>query len=79
MDIVVLNDVGLTLEIFGFIVFLFIPISEKVGSYLLIKKSPKENTITDYLNNHNKLRFGVRGFGITMITFGLILQYSFLN
>jgi len=76
---VVLNDLGLTLEIIGFIVFLFIPIAEKVGSYLLLNAAPKENRVTEFLNKHDKTRFAVRGMGITMIAFGLILQYSFLN
>jgi len=71
---VVLNDVGLTLEIIGFGVFLFVPLIE-THSWTLEGK----RTITDFINEHTTLRYGLRYGGIGLILLGLVLQYSFLN
>ncbi|MCH7757011.1 MAG: hypothetical protein IIA19_00810 [Thaumarchaeota archaeon] len=64
----VLGDVGLTLEIIGFIIFLFMPIKE---TFNLVTVSAKENKIT--------IRFDRRYFGIGLIILGIIMQYSFFN
>ena len=64
----VLGDVGLTLEIIGFIIFLFMPIKE---TFNLVTVSAKENRIT--------IRLDRRYFGIGLIILGIIMQYSFFN
>lgn len=64
----VLGDVGLTLEIIGFIIFLFIPIKE---TFNLVTVSAKENKIT--------IRLDRRYFGIGLIILGIIMQYSFFD
>jgi len=70
---VVLNDWGLTLEIIGFIIFLFVPLQEtfnlKVGG----------NRTSDYFDEHPKLSTGLRITGISFIVSGLAMQYAFLN
>ena len=71
---VVLNDVGLTLEIIGFAIFLFVPIQE---SYAIITE--KTSKSHDFINEHHKIRYGLRYGGIGLIILGLIMQYSFLN
>lgn len=64
----VLGDVGLTLEIIGFIIFLFMPIKE---TFNLVTVSAKENRIT--------IRLDRRYFGIGLIILGIIMQYSFFD
>jgi len=71
---VVLNDWGLTLEIIGFSVFLFVPLQETANWVLEGKRR-----IPDYINEHHKLRHGLRYGGIILILVGLAMQYSFLN
>jgi len=71
---VVLNDVGLTLEIIGFGIFLFVPLQE---TYNII--SEKTSKIYDFINERHKIRHVLRYTGIGLIIFGLIMQYSFLN
>jgi len=71
---VVLNDVGLTLEIIGFGVFLFVPLQE---TYNLILGGKRR--IPDFINKHTKIRYGLRYGGIVLIVIGLVMQYSFLN
>ena len=73
---VVLNDLGLTLEIIGFIVFLFVPLQETFNIKL---QEARENRITKFLDKHEKSRYGLRYGGIILIVVGLGMQYSFLN
>jgi len=71
---VVLNDIGLTLEIFGFGIFLFVPIMESFG--FSQEKLPR---IQEFFYQHKSLERGLRYGGILLIISGLLLQYSFLN
>lgn len=71
---VVLNDLGLTLEIIGFGIFLFVPLQE---TYNIIHQQPSK--ISEYINKHNKTRYGFRYGGIILILIGLVMQYSVLN
>jgi len=72
---VVLNDVGLFLEILGFALFLFVSIHETYN----ITQSGKKGKIYEFINGHKKARYGLRYGGIGLIILGLIMQYSFLN
>ena len=72
---VVLNDVGLTLEIIGFALFLFVPIQETYN----ITQSGKKGKIYEFINKHTKIRYGLRYGGISLIILGLIMQYGFLQ
>ncbi len=76
---VVLNDVGLTFEIIGFALFLFVPIQESYGLLLNGGKISKSRKIHDFINEHDKFRIGLRYGGISLIILGLVMQYSFLN
>jgi hypothetical protein len=67
-NMTVLSDVGLTIEIIGFITFLFIPIRE---TFNLVTQSAKKNIIT--------IRFDRRYIGIGLIILGIIMQYDFLK
>ena len=71
---VVLNDLGLTLEILGFIIFLFVPITESSG--WLLEKLGK---IEGFFYKHKSLKKFLRYFGIGLIILGLIMQYGFLQ
>ena len=71
---VVLNDFGLTLEIIGFLIFLFVPLQE---TYNLVQEGKRR--IPDYINEHTKIRYGLRYGGIGLIISGLIMQYGFLQ
>ena len=71
---VVLNDLGLTLEILGFIIFLFVPLQETYNWTL--EKTSKTH---DFFNERKKLRYGLRYGGIGLIILGLIMQYGFLQ
>lgn len=71
---VVLNDMGLTLEIIGFIIFLFVPLQETYS--IITQKTSKSH---DFFNEHHKIRYGLRYFGISLIVLGLGMQFSFLN
>ena len=73
---VVLNDAGLTLEIIGFVIFLFTPLIE---TYNITLNQAKENRITEFLNKHDRIRYAIRYSGISLIVLGLAMQYSFLN
>ena len=73
---VVLNDVGLTLEIIGFTIFLFVPLQE---TWNLKLNRAKESIITIFINKHDKVRYGLRYGGIGLIILGLIMQYGFLQ
>ena len=75
MNMVILNDVGLTLEILGFALFLFVPIQETYN----ITQGGKKGKIYEFINEHKKTRYGLRYGGIGLIILGLIMQYSFLN
>jgi len=59
-----LNDIGISLEILGFVIFLFIPIRETFN--LLINPDEKKlwEKLTMKLDNNK-----VRGFGIGLIFF----------
>lgn len=72
---VVFNDIGLTLEIFGFILFLFVPIQESFSLGIEHKRA----RLIEFINKHDKIRYGLRYGGIALIIAGLVLQYSFLN
>lgn len=77
---VVLNDVGLTLEIVGFALFIFVPLQETWNLSLETGKNPSIiKRISNFMNDHNKTRYVLRYGGIGMIITGLIMQYSFLN
>lgn len=65
-----LNDIGITLEILGFVIFLFIPIRE---TFNLKLSSAKDNRISDKMDNNK-----VRGLGIFLVFFGLALQYNWI-
>ena len=71
---VVLNDVGLTIEIIGFVIFLFVPIQETYN--LTLEKASKTH---EFINEHHKIRYGLRYGGIGLIVLGLGMQFSFLN
>jgi len=71
---VILNDLGLTLEIIGFGIFLFVPLVETYNW-----ETEGKRRISDFINKHNKLRHGLRYGGIVLIVVGLAMQYSFLN
>jgi len=71
---VVLNDLGLTLEIVGFLLFLFVPLQE---TYNIITEHGSKTS--EFINKHHKIRYGLRYGGISLIISGLIMQYSFLN
>jgi len=71
---VVLNDLGLTLEIIGFAMFLFVPIQE---THNLITKHGSR--LNEYINKHDKVRFTLRYLGISLVILGLIMQYQFFN
>ena len=71
---VVLNDVGLTLEIMGFVIFLFVPITE--GNSLIVSKLGK---IDEWLYQNQKTQRFLRYLGISLIIIGLIMQYQLLN
>jgi len=73
---VVLNDLGLTLEIIGFIIFMFVPLQE---TWNLKLAQAKESRITIFINKHDKVRYGLRYGGIGLIILGLIMQYGFLQ
>ena len=71
---VVLNDVGLTLEIIGFGLFLFVPIQETYN-----QTYRNGNRIQEWIDAHNKTRYGLRYGGICLIIIGLIMQYQILQ
>jgi len=71
---VVLNDFGLTLEIIGFCVFLFVPLQETYN--ITREQTPK---IYNFFNTHHKTRYGLRYGGIGLIISGLIMQYQALQ
>jgi len=71
---VVLNDWGLTLEIIGFAIFLFVPLQE---TYNIVTSHGSK--LNEYINKHDKLRQGLRFTGIIFIIIGLIMQYSFFQ
>jgi len=71
---VILNDVGLTLEIIGFVVFLFIPISK--SSALLTEQLGR---VGEFFYKHQKFESSLRYIGIGLIIIGLIMQYGFLQ
>ena len=76
---VVLNDVGLTLEIIGFVIFLFVPLQETWNISRNASKTSKLKRISDYFNSHDKTRYILRYGGISLIILGLIMQYGFLQ
>lgn len=65
-----LNDIGISLEILGFVIFLFIPIRETFNWTL---ESAPSHKILDKMDNNK-----VRGLGIGLIFFGLGLQYNWV-
>jgi len=71
---VVLNDFGLTLEIIGFGIFLFVPITE--SSSILLEQLGK---IEEFFYQHKKTKSFLRYFGISLIIIGLIMQYQGLQ
>jgi len=71
---VVLNDVGLTLEIAGFVIFLFVPITESSG--YVQEKLPR---IEEFFYKHQTFKKALRYIGIGLIILGLIMQYGFLQ
>ena len=73
---VVFNDLGLTLEIIGFIIFLFVPLQE---TFNLKLNQAKDNRITKFIDKHDTFRYGSRYGGIGLIVLGLAMQYGFLN
>jgi len=73
---VVLNDWGLTLEIIGFAIFMFVPLQE---TWNLKLAQAKENRITIFINKHDRFRYGLRYGGIGLIILGLIMQYQGLQ
>ena len=66
-----LNDLGLTMEIVGFIIFLYIPIRETFNIKL---SGQKESKVTERMD-----RKSVRIFGILLVFLGLILQYNVIR
>ncbi len=71
---VVLNDLGLSLEIAGFLIFLFVPITE--GNSFIVNKLGK---IDEWLYQNQKKQKFLRYLGIGLVIFGLFLQFQFLN
>jgi len=71
---VVLNDWGLTLEILGFFIFIFVPITE--GNSLIVEKLGK---IDEWLYQNQKTQRILRYLGIGLVIFGLVLQYQRFN
>ena len=76
---VVLNDLGLFLEIIGFGIFLAIPIHKAATGFLLLNSAQDPKGITLFLNNHPKFESLLRGLGITFIVAGLMMQFTFFN
>ena len=76
---VILNDVGLTLEIMGFVIFLFVPLQETWNLELNTGKTNTLKKISDYFGSHHKTRYILRYGGIGLIILGLIMQYGFLQ
>ncbi len=75
-----LNDVGITIEIFGFLLLLLTANRNPHGSHLVLeehKESPfdifREKIIPD------KYVYRVLGFGIGLVILGLIFQFSNFN
>ncbi len=68
-----LNDIGLSLEIIGFVVFLFIPIRETFN--LIINTDDKKplEKVSQKMDNNK-----VRGIGIGLVFIGLALQYDWI-
>jgi|SaaInlStandDraft_2_1057019.scaffolds.fasta_scaffold855677_1 hypothetical protein len=75
---VVLNDVGLAMEIIGFALFIFVPLQETYNLELS-GKSTGLRKIKDWIDEHNKTRYALRYVGIGLIIAGLIMQFSGLN
>lgn len=71
---VVLNDWGLTLEIIGFFIFIFVPITE--GNSIIRNKLGK---IDEWLYQNQKKQKFLRYLGISLVIFGLFLQYQRFN
>jgi len=71
---VVLNDLGLSLEIAGFLIFLFVPITE--GNSFIVNKLGK---IDEWLYQNQKAQRFLRYLGVSLVIIGLIMQYQFLN
>ena len=65
------NDLGLTLEIAGFIIFLYIPIRE---TFNIRWSQAKESKITKKMDKRS-----VRIFGILLVFVGLMLQYNLVR
>ena len=76
---VVLNDLGLTLEIIGFVVFLAVPFHKVATGFLLLNSAPEPKGITLFLKKHPNFENLLRGLGIVFIIAGLMMQYQFLN
>ena len=76
---VVLNDLGLFLEIIGFGIFLAIPIHKAATGFLKLNQAPDPKGITLFLEKHPKLENLLRGFGIVLIVAGLMMQFTFFN
>lgn len=56
---VVRNDIGLTLEIIGFGLFIFVPLQE---TYNLTHN--KTDRVYEFFNSHHKTRYFLRDLGI---------------
>ena len=76
---VVLNDVGLFFEIVGFVIFLAIPIQRVAGGFLRLNSAPEDKGLKSFIDNHPRFENALRGFGVTFIVAGLIMQFTFFN
>jgi len=71
---ITLNDLGLSLEILGFIIFLFIPIRETFNLTINPDEKKPFEKVSQKMDNNK-----VRGIGIVIVFIGLAMQYDWLN
>ena len=76
---VVLNDIGLFLEIIGFAIFLAVPIHKVATGFLKLNSAPDPNGVKSFLEKHPNLENLLRGLGIAFIFLGLMMQFTFFN
>ena len=71
---ITLNDLGLSLEILGFVIFLFIPIRETFNLTINTDEKKPFEKISAKMDNNK-----VRGMGIALVFIGLVMQYDWLK
>ena len=76
---VVLNDLGLFLEIIGFAIFVAVPIHKTISGFILLESSPDPKGVKPFLEKHPNLENLLRVLGIVIILAGLMMQFTFFN